>query len=87
MISRKKVAKILQVHLSFFLVVFHHCDWLFSQKYPGLLQLVSNGWTLPNIMAFFGLNITWIIDVKMVSVILNFIKYVLITKSQKLILQ
>jgi hypothetical protein len=47
------------------------------QKYPGLLHLVADGWTSPNVIAFIGLTVTWIIDGKMVSIILDFIKYVL----------
>ncbi len=44
------------------------------QKYPGRLHIAADGRTSPNIIAFVGVTVYWIIDAKIVSAILDFIK-------------
>jgi hypothetical protein len=45
-----------------------------SQKYPGKLHLIADGWTSPNVIAYIGAGITLVIDGKMASIVLDFIK-------------
>ncbi|KAF4617981.1 hypothetical protein D9613_012955 [Agrocybe pediades] len=44
------------------------------QAYPGKLHLCADGWTSPNVIAFIGTTIHWVVDGKIVSAILDFIK-------------
>jgi hypothetical protein len=44
------------------------------QKYQGRLHIAADGWTSPNTIAFIGVTVHWIIDGKIVSAILDFIK-------------
>ena len=48
----------------------------FTQSYPGRLHLCVDGWTSPNVIAFIGATVHWVVDGHMQSVILDFIKYV-----------
>jgi hypothetical protein len=47
----------------------------FTQSYPGRLHLCIDGWTSPNVIAFLGAMVHWVIDGHMQSLILDFIKY------------
>ena len=47
----------------------------FMKVYPGKLHIGSDGWSSPSVIAFLGVTVHWIIDSKMVSTILDFIKY------------
>jgi hypothetical protein len=70
-LSQKEVATILQV---FCLSLFSVRRAYSMQNYPGKLHIAADGWTSPNIIAFIGVTVHWIIDSKMASAILDFIK-------------
>ncbi|KAF4611964.1 hypothetical protein D9613_004308 [Agrocybe pediades] len=44
------------------------------RAYPGKLHICADGWTSPNVVAFIGTTVHWILDGKIVSAILDFIK-------------
>jgi hypothetical protein len=73
--SRLKVASILQVC---FFRTFKSIslELTFMQSYPGRLHLCVDGWTSPNVIAFLGATVHWVVDGRMQSLILDFIKYV-----------
>ena len=48
------------------------------KAYPGKLHIGSDGWSSPNVVAFLGVTVHWIVDCKMVSTILDFIKYAIV---------
>jgi hypothetical protein len=45
------------------------------QAYPGKIHICADGWTSPNVIAFIRVTVHWIVDGRMTSVILDFIKY------------
>ncbi|KAF4610855.1 hypothetical protein D9613_006637 [Agrocybe pediades] len=46
----------------------------YIQAYPGKLHICADGWTSPNVVAFIGTTVHCILDGKIVSAILDFIK-------------
>ncbi|KAJ3490696.1 hypothetical protein NLJ89_g11414 [Agrocybe chaxingu] len=44
------------------------------RRYPGKIHVAADGWCSPNVIAFIGLTAHWIIDGRMASTILDFIK-------------
>jgi hypothetical protein len=46
------------------------------QAYPGKIHICADGWTSPNVIAFIGATAHWVIDGKMASITLDFIKSV-----------
>jgi hypothetical protein len=56
----------------------------FTQRHPGWLHLIADGWTSPNIIAFIGAMITLILNGKITSIILDFTKYVIFSYSFEL---
>ena len=54
--------------------VFFQLSHHFLQKYPGKLHVAADGWTSPNVIAFIGATVHWIVDGKVASIILDFIK-------------
>jgi len=47
----------------------------FAQSHLGRLHLCVDGWTSPNVIAFLGATVHWVINGRMQSLILDFIKY------------
>jgi len=46
-----------------------------------MLHIAADGWTSPNVIAFIGTTVHWIVDGKIVSIILDFIKLGFILSS------
>ena len=73
-LSQKAVGTMLQVgHVTL------HCSTMFLphtclQKYPGRLHIAADGWTSPNIIAFIGVTVHWVMKGQITSIILDFIK-------------
>ncbi|KAF8156754.1 hypothetical protein B0H34DRAFT_657924, partial [Crassisporium funariophilum] len=65
LLSRKNVGAILQASIQFIANIF---------AYPGKIHICAGGWTSPNVISFIGATAHWIIDGKMVTVILDYIK-------------
>lgn len=71
-LSRGEVGVMLQVRSVFLCVT--QLFYFGLQKYPGMLHVAADGWTSPNVIAFIGTSVHWIIDGKIASIILDFIK-------------
>ena len=44
------------------------------QAYPGKVHIGADGWCAPQVISFIGATVHWIVDGKMMSAILDFIK-------------
>jgi hypothetical protein len=70
-ISRARVASMLQVcHVHHY----HHFLTKRPQAYPGKVHICLDGWTSPQVIAFIGATVHWVVNGRMQSLILDFIK-------------
>jgi hypothetical protein len=62
------------------------CKWTYAQHskaYLGKLHICLDGWMAPQVIAFIGVTMHWIVEGQMKSLILDFIKYVALSSPCK----
>jgi hypothetical protein len=72
-LSRLKVGEMLRVCVLYVFLGQSSLSLVF-QAYPGKIHIGTDGWTSPQVISFIGLTVHWIINGKIVSAILDFIK-------------
>jgi Na+-transporting NADH:ubiquinone oxidoreductase subunit NqrA len=73
-VSRKKVAQLLQVRVLLLLSFTWYSPE--RQAYRGKLHIGVDGWTSPQAISFLGITVHWVVDGKVSSIILDFVKCV-----------